>query len=234
MNVLAIIPATIEHDGQDTGILTLIDGKPLLGYMLERVAAVEKLEAVAVTTTDEPADRPIKDYCLAHGITCAVGPRDDLLGRLLAALRGASAKGGVMIDARNPLVDPGVIDQVVNLLQMTDGMLDWVGTTAAQTYPVGMEIDAFTTAALEESEKRCSEPGQRQLGPVFLRQNPRLYRLLSVTATDGLERPDVNLRLESSADVARIETILRRFAGRTDFSLADVLSFLDQETKSPA
>jgi spore coat polysaccharide biosynthesis protein SpsF len=234
MNVLAIIPATLQHDGQETGILAPIEGKPLLGYMLERVAAVGKLDALAVTTSQEPGDKPILEYCLAHGITCAAGPHDDLLARLLAAVRGANAKGGVMIDARNPLIDPGLIEQVVNLLQMTDGMLDWVGTTAARTYPMGMEIDGFTTAALEESDKRCSEPAQRRLGPAFLRQNPRLYRLLSVTASDDLVRPEVNLRLESSADVPRIEAILRHFAGRTDFSLAEVLRFLDSETASPA
>lgn len=234
MNVLAIIPATLDHEGQETGIMAPVDGKPLLAHLLARLATVDKLHGVAITTSDEPIDRPIVDYCLAHEVACAIGPRDDLLGRLLAALRGAGAKGGVMIDARNMLIDPALVDHIVNLLQMTDGMLDWVGNTAAKTYPHGMEIDGFTTAALEESEKRCAEPEQRRLGPTFLHQNSRLYRLLSVTASGELERPDVDLRLASSADVPRFEKILGHFAGRTDFTLAEILSFLDTETASPA
>lgn len=65
-----------------------------------------------------------------------------------------------MIDAGNPLIDPALVDQVMNLLQMTDGTLDWTGYTLSPTDPRGREIDGFTTAASEESEKRCMEPAQ--------------------------------------------------------------------------
>jgi hypothetical protein len=54
---------------------------------------------------------------------------------------------------------------VVNLLQMTDGMLDWVGNTATPaTYPQGTEIDDFTTAAIAESDRRCADPELRRQG----------------------------------------------------------------------
>ena len=170
MNVLAIVPATLRREGRETGILSFVEDKPLLGHLLDRLSGVNKLEGIVVTTSDELEDDAIRDYCATRGTICQRGPHEDLLARLLAALNAAGVKGGVMVDAGNVLIDPELVDKVVNLLQMTDGMLDWIGNTLAPTYPRGMEIDGFTTAALAESERRCSEPAQRRLGPAFLRK----------------------------------------------------------------
>ena len=229
MNVLAIVPATLRREGRETGILSSIEEKPLLGHLLDRLSGVNKLEGLVVTTSDEPEDDAIRDYCATRGTICQSGPRDDLLGRLLAALNAAGVKGGVMVDAGDVLIDLELVGKVVNLLQMTDGMLDWISNTLAPTYPRGMEIDGFTTAALAESEKRCSEPAQRRLGPAFLRQNSRLYRPLSLAAPREFERPDLKLNLEGPEDLPRIEAILRHFRDRPDFGLADILRFLETQ-----
>jgi spore coat polysaccharide biosynthesis protein SpsF len=130
----------------------------------------------------------------------------------------------VLIDARNPLIDPALVDHVADLLQMTDGMLDWIGNTLAPTYPRGMEIDGFTLAALTEAEARCGEPEQRRRGPAFLRENSRIYRPLSLKAPPEAARPEARLDVESLDDLPRIDAILRRFEGRTDFTLAELLA----------
>lgn len=227
MTLIAIVPATLSRDGQDTGVLTPMGGVPLLDRLLARLSKVDKLAQIVVLTSDADEDAVLSSHCADHGIPCRQAPRDDLMGGLLAALKGAGAKGGVMVEATNPLMDPALVDKVANLLEMTDGMLDWIGNTLSQTYPRGMEIDGFTTAALEEADKRCAEPAQRRAGPAFLRENGRIYRPLSLTAPVEVARPDLNLKLEGPADLLRMEAIFAHFAGRDDFSLEDIISFLD-------
>lgn len=227
MKLLAIVPATLVQDGQETGILAPVAGTVLLGRLLDRLARVDKLGGIVVTTTDEAQDEAIVAYCAGRGTICHRGPRGDLLGRLRHALKSAEAKGGVMVEAGNALIDPALVDQVANLLEMTDGMLDWIGNTLSETYPRGMEIDGFTTAAIEEADTRCADPVLRQGGPAFLRQNGRIYRPLSLTAPAELARPEVNLKVEGLGDLPRAEAIFAHFAGRDGFSLADVLGFLD-------
>ena len=230
MNVVAIVPATLETDANGTNALTKARGEPLLGHVLDRLERVDKLSRIVVTTSDDPAEEALIDYCTARETICLRGPRDDLLGRVLAALTSTGAKGGVMVDSRSPLIDPAIVDHVVNLLQMTDGMLDWIGNThSPATYPQGMEIDGFTTAAITESEKRCADIEQRRQGPAFLRQNSRLYRLLAVSAPKELERPQVNLKVNGPDDLPRIESVLAHFGNRTDYSLADILAFVDAQ-----
>ncbi|MBY6243961.1 cytidylyltransferase domain-containing protein [Methylosinus sp. Sm6] len=232
MNVLAIISAVMIRDGRETGALAPLGGEPLLGFLLQRVARADKLAAIAVATSDAPEDEPIRAFCAARGVTCQTGDADDLIGRLLAALRAAGAKGGVLIDARNPLIDPALITQVADLLQMTDGMLDWIGNTLAPTYPRGMEIDGFTLAALAEAEARCGAPEQRRRGPAFLRENSRIYRPLSLKAPPEAARPELRLDVESPGDLPRIEAILRCVGGRTDFTLAELIAAAGAGTAS--
>ncbi|OAI30777.1 spore coat biosynthesis protein F [Methylosinus sp. R-45379] len=228
MNVLAIISAATTQDGRATGVLAPLAGAPLLGRLLDRLAHAEKLAGIVVTTSDEPDDAPIREFCAARGTPCQTGARDDLIGRQLAAMAAAAAKGGVSLDARNPLIDPALVTQVADLLQMTDGMLDWIGNTLAPAYPRGMEIDGFTAAALTEAEKRCGEPEQRRRGPAFLREHGRIYRPLSLKAPPEVARPDVRLGVESLADLPRIEAIFQSFEGRTDFTLAEILAAADR------
>jgi spore coat polysaccharide biosynthesis protein SpsF len=230
MNVVAIVDASVDTDGKMPNAMTQVHGQPLLGHVLDRLERVGKLSRIVVTTSDGPADEAVIDYCTARETICLKGPRDDLIGRVLSALTSTGAKGGVMVDGCSPLIDPAIVDHVVNLLQMTDGMLDWVGNTAPPaTYPQGMEIDGFTTAAITESDKRCADIDGRRQGPAFLRQNSRLYRLLAVSAPKELERPQVNLKVRGPGDLPRIESVLAHFGSRTDYSLAEILAFVDAQ-----
>ncbi|WP_159727777.1 spore coat biosynthesis protein F [Methylosinus sp. Ce-a6] len=228
MNVLAIIFAATHVEGSETGVLAPLAGEPLLARLLERLAHAEKLAGIAVTTSDEPDDAPIREFCAARGIACQTGARDDLIGRLLAAMQAAGAKGGIALDARNPLIDPALVTKVADLLQMTDGMLDWIGNTLAPSYPRGMEIDGFTAAALTEAETRCGAPEQRRRGPAFLRENSRIYRPLSLAAPAEVARPELRLDVETLADLPRIEAIFGSFGGRTDVGLAEIIAAADR------
>jgi spore coat polysaccharide biosynthesis protein SpsF len=227
MNVLAIVSATLTHEGRPTGALSPIAGTPLLERLLDRIGGVDKLIGVAVTTTDAPEDSAIVEFCAARGTPCGTGARDDLMGRMLAALQTAGAKGGLIVDARHPLIDPALVDQVANLLQMTDGMLDWIGNTLAPAYPRGMEIDGFTTAALTEAETRCGDPATRARGAAFLRENGRIYRPLSLKAPPEASRPELRLDVQGLEDLPRIEAIFRHFEGRKDFTVAEIIAFLE-------
>jgi spore coat polysaccharide biosynthesis protein SpsF (cytidylyltransferase family) len=61
----------------------------------------------------------------------------------------------------------------------------------------------------------------------LLRQNSRIYRLLSLEAPVELARLEVRLDVEGLADLPRIEAMSAHFAGRTDFGSAEILSFLE-------
>src|ERR1700759_4466636 len=76
----------------------LIDicGRPLLGHLLDRLALCKALDEVVVATSEKAENDVIASYCASRGANVFRGNEDDVLGRLLAALRARGANIGVL------------------------------------------------------------------------------------------------------------------------------------------
>lgn len=232
MKVTAIVPACLAGDGRNVLLLREICGEPVLGHVLDRLQLVERLDRIIVATTTAGVDDPIEVYCRTREIACFRGTEtaENQLGLVLAALKSVGAKAGAIIDGGSPLIDPAIVDHVVNLIEMTDGMLDFVGNDLAPTYPRGMAAEAFTVPALEDADRRCADPQTRREATLYLRRNSRLYRLLGVKAEGDLDRPDLALDVTREADMDFVTSILRHFDGRIDFSLREIIAYVDART----
>jgi spore coat polysaccharide biosynthesis protein SpsF len=226
MKVVALLTTGLRASLESEGLIREVAGKPLLAHALDRVSRVDKLDAVAVAATDADSDDAIADFCKSRGTACFRGDAEDGLGRLLAAFKAQEATAGVIISSDALLVDPATVDHVANLIRLTDGMVDWIGTPLTHSYPRGMEVEAFTVAALDDSNRRCVDPAERREGTAYLRTNSRHYRLLSVTAPAEVHRPDLDMS-STQKTMPVVEAILSHFAGRDDYGLTEMIAFLD-------
>jgi spore coat polysaccharide biosynthesis protein SpsF len=233
MKVVALLTTGLRSSIGSDALVREVAGKPLLAHALDRVARVDKLDAVAVVVTDQPGDDVIERLCKTRGTACFRGSAEDGLGRVFAALKAEAATAGVVISADSLLVDPATVDHVANLIRMTDGMIDWIGTPLTNSYPRGMEVEAFTVPALDDSNRRCLDPAERREATTHLRSNSRLYRMLSVTAPAEQHRPDLDLSV-TQATMPVVKAILEHFTGRDDFGLTEMIAFLDARSKDGA
>ncbi len=106
--------------------LALIGGKPLLAWVVERVRQSRRLEDVVVATDD---DR-IAGAARSFGVRAVLTRPDHPSGtdRIAEAMRGLDANVIVNIQGDEPLIDPALIDKVVESLE--DGER-WDMATAA-------------------------------------------------------------------------------------------------------
>lgn len=232
MKVAAVLPVILGRAGSHVLDRT-IAGKPVLDHLLARVARVNGLDSINVATTAHSSDDPVEQFCRTRDIACFRGGEDFVqneLGLVLAASKSVGAGASLLARVQSPLIDPAILQRVVDLVLMTDGMLDFVGTTLARTYPRGMEAEAITVAALEDADRRCADAATRRDAAAFLRQNSRLYRLLAVQAENGLARPDLGFDMRGDADLEIIEAILDHFQGRSDLDLGEMTAFVDRRT----
>ena len=86
-------------------------GKPVLGRLLERAERARSLDEVVVATSLNKRDDIIQEYCWESNILCFRGSENDVLGRILGALKSRSADIGVELFGDCPLIDPKIIDQ---------------------------------------------------------------------------------------------------------------------------
>lgn len=110
---VAIIQARRSSRRLPDKVLLDIGGKPMLQRVVERIRQARRLDEVIVATTIAPEDDAIGQLCQHIGVAVTRGSVFDVLDRFYQTSLAFQAKVVVRITADCPLIDPGVIDQVV-------------------------------------------------------------------------------------------------------------------------
>lgn len=161
----------------------------MLGRVVERTRLARSAEAVVVATTDEPSDDPIVEYCKTSRIDVVRGSHFDVLDRYYAAAQAMSAEIVIRVTADCPLIDPGLIDNTVAaLLGRAGGEVESSGPQTAafdfaanrlpppwkRTYPIGLDAEACTIAALAQAWREAKDPVEREHVMPFLYEGVKL------------------------------------------------------------
>src|SRR5262249_44302968 len=146
VSVIAIVQARMGSTRLPGKVLRDVLGRPLLQWLLERLRLAKRIQGIVVATTTAPGDDPIETLCDKLGVSCYRGSEFDVLDRYHDAAVAAHAERIVRVTADCPLLDPSIVDQLVDLLDRTE--CDYASTDE-RTFPLGMDAEAFTFTALE-------------------------------------------------------------------------------------
>src|SRR5262249_47334818 len=115
MKIVATVQVRMGSSRLPGKALREVAGKPLLGHLLDRLALARRLDGIVVATSVRAENDAIEAYCGSRQIPCFRGDEDDVLGRMLGALRAHDAAVGVEVFGDCPLIDPAIVDQFVDL-----------------------------------------------------------------------------------------------------------------------
>ena len=77
--------------------LSLLGGRPVLQWVVERLRLAASLDNIVVTTSVAPMDDAIEKFCVAHNYHIFRGSEDDVLDRLYhAALHTGADRLGLI------------------------------------------------------------------------------------------------------------------------------------------
>jgi len=208
-------------------VMVDLGGKPALGYLLERLSFSNRIDEIVVSTSLNTENDLIVEYCDAHGIFHYRGPEEDVLRRMLGSLKDRKADVGVVVFGDNPLIDPRVVDRVIEQFSSVE-RLDFLGNDLKTTYPPGMDVEVFTVDALEDSNRLAKDQSIREHGTLYIRQNHERYSVENLEAPEELNRPDLYLGMDTEEDLLVIRKVVEEFGLRMDYSLSEIIEFLDQ------
>ncbi len=205
-------------------------GRPLLGYLLDRLRLASVLDQIVVATSTRAENDVIEEFCQSERIPCFRGSENDVLERTVGALMSQNADIGVEVFGDCPLIDPAIVDDIVTYF-LENPEYDFVGNDLRTTYPPGMEVEVFSIGALKDSHRRVSDPAIREHGTLFIRQNPDIYRLINLDAPSDLSRPEMELEVDTVEDLHVIKAITEHFSARQDYSLSEIIQFMDSDKR---
>lgn len=165
-------------------VLLPLSGAPLLVRFLERVQRSTYSDRLVVATTVLQVDDVIESLCADHGIEVYRGHPTDLLDRHFHAARHAEADVVVKIPSDCPLIDPHVIDTVIESFIERYPFVDYVSNLHPGTWPDGNDVEVMTMLALHRAWVSARRPHEREhTTPWLWEGNPNISAL-------NIERPD--------------------------------------------
>jgi spore coat polysaccharide biosynthesis protein SpsF len=199
-----IVQARMESARFPGKVLANVLGRPLLGHVLERAAEARCADTVVVATSNAPEDDPIVEYCEGEDVAVFRGSREDCLGRYYEAAAALDAEVIVRLTADNPLIDPALIDQVIRLRTARD--LDYAASALPhwRKLPLGMDVEAFTFAALELAHLESTRLSEREHVTLYFWDNPNRF------ACDVLDHPHDASRHRLTVDYPEDLVVVRR------------------------
>lgn len=207
-------------------------GHPSLWHIIERLKCATRLDGIVVATTTDPSDDVIRACAESAGVPCFSGSADDVLDRTLRAARSVGAATIVTVTGDCPLVDPAVVDKVV--AAYVGRAPDYASNRLfGYKYPIGLDVEAFTTASLEHVDRVAVEPRDREHVTLYYYEHPDEFDLLGIEPEADQRRPTLRLTLDTADDYRLIRAVYDHFWPRP-FGLDDVLAFLDEHPELAA
>ncbi|HMF14076.1 MAG TPA: NTP transferase domain-containing protein, partial [Gemmataceae bacterium] len=146
MRTVAVVQARMGSSRLPGKALADLAGRPVLWHVVQRVQRARRADEVVVATSTSPADDPIDYFCTRAGIPVFRGSEIDVLDRVYQAARERPADAVVRITGDCPLIDPAVIDRVLE--NYAGGDYDYVSNVIHYTYPDGMDVEVLSMMAL--------------------------------------------------------------------------------------
>ena len=225
MKVVAIIQARMGSTRLPGKILKEVNGKTLLEYQIERVQRSSNINEIIVATTTNETDEPIVRLCRNLGIACYRGSEQDVLGRYFEAATDYGANVVVRLTSDCPLIDPVIIDDVIQYYQSNQDLLDYCSNTIKRTFPRGLDVEVFSYEALENAHENAILDRDREHVTAYIYTNPAQFNL------DGIEyKQDLShyrWTVDTIEDLELIDKIIDAlYPLNKEFLLQNVLNLL--------
>jgi spore coat polysaccharide biosynthesis protein SpsF len=222
--VVCTIEARMTSSRLPGKVLMPAAGRPLLEHMIERLRRARTLDGIVIATTEDPSSDPIAELAERLGVDCHRGSEDDVLARVLDAARACDAELIVETTGDCPLIDPALVDQVVEAFR--EGGADYCSNNLERTFPRGMDVQVFPTAVLAEVATLTDDPADREHVSLYIYEHPERYRIRTVrSGRPGLG--DLRLTVDTPEDLALVRAIFDELHPRDPaFGLDAVLDLL--------
>jgi spore coat polysaccharide biosynthesis protein SpsF len=220
---LAFIQARMSSSRLPGKVLAPLQGLPLIVYMAKRAALARQLSAVVVVTSTDSSDDPLVAALMSAQVAVFRGDLNDVLLRYVQAAQAHPADVIVRLTGDCPLIDPGVIDAVLQARQAAGA--DYASNIDPASYPDGLDVECFTQATLDRAHVHAALPSEREHVTLWMRSPAsQLHR---VNHCAPLDASALRLTVDYADDLQAVQRLTSAVeaSGRT-FDWYDLLRVL--------
>ena len=223
MKTVAIVQARMGSTRFPNKVMRPMAGTPMIGLLLGRLAASQRIDSIALATSDAPANEPMVDYVRGLGHLVYRGSENDVLDRYYQAAREAGADIVVRITGDCPLIDPVVVDAVIDVYEKQG--VDYASNVSPPTFPDGLDTEVFSFKALETAWREARAQPEREHVTPFIRESGKFAQ---ANYSSGGDASGERWTVDEPEDFAVVQKVYEHFHPRRDFGWHEVLALSKQ------
>ena len=230
MKTAAIIQARMGSTRLPNKVLMPVLGKPILGWMLDRVATCTEVDEVIVATTTDARDDVISDFAQSFGCRVYRGSEDDVLDRYYQAACLVQPDSVVRITADCPLLDPQVLGAMIRSFAVDD--LDFLSNSEPlpSSWPDGMDVSIVRFDALHKAWLHAVKPSDREHVTFYFWNNPVDFKCKRIEHEPDWSKYRVTIDYPEDLDL--LIAIIKHFGeinpvAINNISMQEIVAFLN-------
>ena len=202
-----------------------IVNKPILQHIYERLSKSVYIDEIVIATTNQPEDLKIIEYAKEKKISCFSGHEHDLVGRIYECAINNKSDIIVQICGDCPLIDYRFVDNcIVTYLNFN---YDMVTNAISKTFPNGLETNILSTQLLRSINKKNLNPKYREHLCSYIMDNPKLFKIKSISADYKYCYPNIKLTLDTQYDYNFIKNIFENISPKNEMIMTeDIINYL--------
>lgn len=228
MRIIAIIQVRMKSTRLPGKVLLPIMGRPMLQLMIERLRYSKRLNEIVVATTTDKIDDSIISLAKKLEVGWYRGSEKDVLSRVLQAARKYSADLIVELTGDCPLVDPAMIDEMIEDFQRS-GVDYLANNTIKQLIPRGFDIQIFSKEILEKVNRLTNDVYDHEHVSLYIYEHPEKFKIKHWGPEKKLQRSDLRLTVDTALDFELIKRVFHLlYINKPNFTLEDTITIFEQ------
>jgi len=218
MKIVAIVQARLGSKRLPNKVIKVIDGSPMIEILLKRLSQSKLITKIVVATSIDSKDNKLKLLINKLGYECEQGSIDNVLDRYICVAEKFEADIVVRITGDCPLVDPEIVDQVIN--KFKEDNVDYCSNTIPPTFPDGLDVEVFTLKALKKSSCMTTNNSDLEHVTPYLKESGNFK---TSCLKNEVDLSEMRWTVDESLDFEVISAIFNNFSPDVDFSWIKVL-----------
>jgi spore coat polysaccharide biosynthesis protein SpsF len=205
-------------------------GESLLYRMVERLKMIRHEAQIVIATSEDPGDDIMEQEASKIGVPCFRGSLNNLLDRHYQVAKQYNADIILKIPSDCPLIDPKIIDQVLDFYFESPGQYDFVSNLHPATFPDGNDVEIMTMACIEKAWKEATRQLELEHTTPYIWENAEKFRIGNIIWHTGKDYSmSHRFTIDYQADYDFIEAVFEAlYPTKPDFSCEDILKLLEK------
>jgi spore coat polysaccharide biosynthesis protein SpsF (cytidylyltransferase family) len=183
MKVVAIVQARMGSTRLPGKVLRLLNGITVLELIYERLSQCRTLDEIVIATSLSNNDDAVAEAMERLKIPVYRGDEHDVLDRYYRVASVTMADVVVRITGDCPLIDPEIVDAVVDEFVERFPALHYASNIHPPTFPDGLDVEVFSYEALEQAWKESDSRFDREHVTPFIHGRPRSFPQANIELT---------------------------------------------------